>query len=59
ADQLSEESSSSGLKYLVFIKSSFQDSNVSKPNIERPWLSEAEGFNLPNYDTGGILPSES
>ncbi|GKC44582.1 hypothetical protein Tco_1062304, partial [Tanacetum coccineum] len=26
---------------------------------ERPWLSEAEGFILPNHDVGGILPAES
>ncbi|GKG39877.1 hypothetical protein Tco_0464022, partial [Tanacetum coccineum] len=24
-----------------------------------PWLSKAEGFNLPNHDTGRILPTES
>ncbi|GJT59119.1 retrovirus-related pol polyprotein from transposon TNT 1-94, partial [Tanacetum coccineum] len=44
---------------LVFVKSSTDDTNVSIPNIERPWLSKAEGFNLPNHDTGRILPSES
>ncbi|GJV76533.1 hypothetical protein Tco_1508117 [Tanacetum coccineum] len=33
--------------------------NVSKLNDERPWLSEAEGFNFPNHDIGRILPSES
>ncbi|GJY49786.1 retrovirus-related pol polyprotein from transposon TNT 1-94 [Tanacetum coccineum] len=27
--------------------------------VERPWLSEAEGFILPNHDTGRILPAES
>ncbi|GJR68894.1 hypothetical protein Tco_0014959 [Tanacetum coccineum] len=27
--------------------------------MERPWLSEAEGFKLPNHDTGKILPPES
>nr|GEU30469.1 retrovirus-related Pol polyprotein from transposon TNT 1-94 [Tanacetum cinerariifolium] len=27
--------------------------------IERPWLSEAEEFTLPNHDTGRILPAES
>ncbi|GJU22815.1 hypothetical protein Tco_1156157 [Tanacetum coccineum] len=32
---------------------------VSIPGVERPWLSEAEGFILPNYDTGRILPVES
>nr|GEW11321.1 retrovirus-related Pol polyprotein from transposon TNT 1-94 [Tanacetum cinerariifolium] len=29
------------------------------PGVERPWLSEAEGFILPNHDIGRILPSES
>ncbi|GJW82983.1 hypothetical protein Tco_0156128 [Tanacetum coccineum] len=33
--------------------------NVSIPAVERPWLSEAEGFKLPNHDTGRILPDES
>ncbi|GJX76066.1 hypothetical protein Tco_0322877 [Tanacetum coccineum] len=27
--------------------------------VERPWLSEAEGFTLPNHNTGRILPAES
>ncbi|GKC81249.1 retrovirus-related pol polyprotein from transposon TNT 1-94 [Tanacetum coccineum] len=35
------------------------DTNVSMPGVERPWLSEAEGFILPNHDTGTILPTES
>nr|GEU87014.1 copia protein [Tanacetum cinerariifolium] len=35
------------------------DSKVSIPGVERPWLSEAEGFILPNHDTGRILPAES
>ncbi|GKC16276.1 retrovirus-related pol polyprotein from transposon TNT 1-94 [Tanacetum coccineum] len=29
------------------------------PVTERPWLSEAKGFILPNHDTGRILPAES
>ncbi|GJS84157.1 hypothetical protein Tco_0750698 [Tanacetum coccineum] len=29
------------------------------PSSSRPWLSEAEGFILPNHDTGRILPAES
>ncbi|GKD61652.1 retrovirus-related pol polyprotein from transposon TNT 1-94, partial [Tanacetum coccineum] len=32
---------------------------VSIHGVERPWLSEAEGFILPNHDTGRILPAES
>ncbi|GJT92674.1 hypothetical protein Tco_1081519 [Tanacetum coccineum] len=58
-DQLIEDSSSSGLKDLVFIKSSADDTKVSIPGVERPWFFEAEGFILPNHDTGRILPSES
>ncbi|GJY50373.1 hypothetical protein Tco_0441220, partial [Tanacetum coccineum] len=59
ADQLTKQTSNSGQKDLVFVKSSFEDSNVSKPNVEWPWLSESEGFNLPNHDAGRILPPES
>ncbi|GKD74258.1 retrovirus-related pol polyprotein from transposon TNT 1-94, partial [Tanacetum coccineum] len=32
---------------------------AKRPGVERPWLSEAEGFILPNHDTSRILPSES
>ncbi|GJR63025.1 retrovirus-related pol polyprotein from transposon TNT 1-94 [Tanacetum coccineum] len=35
------------------------NTKVTIPGVERPWLSEAEGFILPNHDTGRILPSES
>nr|GEU63922.1 retrovirus-related Pol polyprotein from transposon TNT 1-94 [Tanacetum cinerariifolium] len=35
------------------------DTKVSIPGVERPWSSEAEGFILPNHDTGRILPAES
>ncbi|GJW95992.1 hypothetical protein Tco_0177800 [Tanacetum coccineum] len=35
------------------------DAKVSIPSVERPWLSEAKGFILPNHDTGRILPAES
>nr|GEX33270.1 hypothetical protein [Tanacetum cinerariifolium] len=48
-----------GKKDLVFIKSSADYTNVSKLNVEIPWLFEAKGFNLPNYDTGRILSTES
>ncbi|GKD24066.1 hypothetical protein Tco_1225769, partial [Tanacetum coccineum] len=57
-DQLIEDSSSSGLKDLVFVKSSADDTKVTIPGVERSWLSEPEGFILPNHDTGRILPSE-
>ncbi|GJS33707.1 hypothetical protein Tco_0532089 [Tanacetum coccineum] len=29
----------------------FDDTKVSIPNVERPWLSKTEGFNFPNHDT--------
>ncbi|GJW97150.1 hypothetical protein Tco_0178958, partial [Tanacetum coccineum] len=34
------------------------DTKVTIPGVERPWLSEAEAFIMPNHDTGRILPSE-
>ncbi|GJX15214.1 retrovirus-related pol polyprotein from transposon TNT 1-94 [Tanacetum coccineum] len=49
----------SGQKDLVFVKSSADDTKVSILCVERPWLSEAEGFILPNHDTSRILPAES
>ncbi|GJX80921.1 hypothetical protein Tco_0329070 [Tanacetum coccineum] len=58
-DQLTKDPSSSGKKDLVFVKSSADDIKVSIPSVERPWLSEAEGFILSNHDTGRILPNES
>ncbi|GJV48902.1 retrovirus-related pol polyprotein from transposon TNT 1-94, partial [Tanacetum coccineum] len=59
ADQLTEDPSSSGQKDIIFVKSSADDTKVSIPGVERPWLSEFEGFIMPNYDTGRILPVES
>nr|GEV48077.1 retrovirus-related Pol polyprotein from transposon TNT 1-94 [Tanacetum cinerariifolium] len=58
-DQLIEDPSSSGQKDLVLVKSSANDTKVSIPGVERPWLSEDEGFTLPNHDTGRILPPKS
>ncbi|GJR52170.1 hypothetical protein Tco_1402691 [Tanacetum coccineum] len=49
----------SGQKDLIFVKSSADDTKVSILGVERPWLSEAEGFILPNHDTGIILLAES
>nr|GEX61957.1 hypothetical protein [Tanacetum cinerariifolium] len=46
-------------KKTVFVKPLADDTKVSIPSVERPWLSEAEGFILPNHDTGRILPVES
>ncbi|GJW37092.1 hypothetical protein Tco_0060012, partial [Tanacetum coccineum] len=50
---------SSEQKDSVFVKYLTDDTKVSIPNVERPWLSEVEGANLPNHDNGRILPSES
>ncbi|GJY32053.1 hypothetical protein Tco_0415548 [Tanacetum coccineum] len=58
-DQLTEDPSSSGQKDLVFVKSLANDTKVSKPGVERSWLSEAEAFILPNHDTNRIPPPES
>ncbi|GJV12861.1 hypothetical protein Tco_1354402 [Tanacetum coccineum] len=58
-DQLTKDSSNSGLKDIVFVKSLFDDTKVTIPGVERPRLSEVEGFILPNHDTGRILPYES
>ncbi|GJZ33303.1 hypothetical protein Tco_0578739 [Tanacetum coccineum] len=35
------------------------DTKVSIPGVERPWLSEAKAFILPNHDTSRIFPAES
>ncbi|GKG11354.1 hypothetical protein Tco_0342754, partial [Tanacetum coccineum] len=58
-DQLIKDPSSSGKKDLVFVSSSANDTKVSIPGVERPWLSQAEGFIPPNHDTDRILPAES
>ncbi|GJS00271.1 hypothetical protein Tco_0316779 [Tanacetum coccineum] len=54
-----QDPSSSGQKGLVFVKILANDTKVSIPGVERPWLSEAEGFILPNHETGRILLAES
>ncbi|GJR77915.1 hypothetical protein Tco_0090280 [Tanacetum coccineum] len=38
-DQLTEDPSSSGQKYLVFVKSLADNTKVSIPDVERPWLN--------------------
>ncbi|GKD70506.1 hypothetical protein Tco_1324596, partial [Tanacetum coccineum] len=49
--QLTEDPFSSRVKDLVFVKSSADDTKVTITGVERPWLSEAEGFILLNHDT--------
>ncbi|GJU41696.1 retrovirus-related pol polyprotein from transposon TNT 1-94 [Tanacetum coccineum] len=46
-DQLAEDPSSSGQKDLVFVKSSADDTKVSIPGVEIPWLSEGEVCSTP------------
>ncbi|GKB01734.1 retrovirus-related pol polyprotein from transposon TNT 1-94 [Tanacetum coccineum] len=58
-DQLTDDPSSSGQTDLVFVKSSLDDTKMSIPVVERPWLSKARGLKLPNHDTGRIFPFES
>ncbi|GJT22779.1 retrovirus-related pol polyprotein from transposon TNT 1-94 [Tanacetum coccineum] len=58
-DRLTEDPSNSGQKDLIFIKSSVDDTKVTILDVKRPWLSEAEGFILPNHDTSRILLAES
>nr|GEX53450.1 hypothetical protein [Tanacetum cinerariifolium] len=58
-DQLTKDPSSSGQKDLVFVNSSANDTKVSIPGVERPWLSEVKGFILPNHDADRILPTDS
>nr|GEW42714.1 hypothetical protein [Tanacetum cinerariifolium] len=45
-DQLTKDPSSYGQKDLVFVKSLANDTKVSIPGVERPWLSEAEDESL-------------
>nr|GEY13737.1 retrovirus-related Pol polyprotein from transposon TNT 1-94 [Tanacetum cinerariifolium] len=47
-DQLTKDPSSSRQKDLVFVKSSADDTKVSIPGVERPWLSKVEA---PDYDS--------
>nr|GEY36567.1 hypothetical protein [Tanacetum cinerariifolium] len=46
-------------KVKVLIALAEDNDAVSKEGVKRPWLSKAEGFTLPNHDTGRILPPES
>ncbi|GJY82345.1 hypothetical protein Tco_0495721 [Tanacetum coccineum] len=58
-DHLTKDTSSSGQKDLVFVKSSADNSIRYTPDGEKPCLSEAEGLILPNHDTDRILSVES
>ncbi|GJU36408.1 hypothetical protein Tco_1184762 [Tanacetum coccineum] len=58
-DQLTEDTSSSGPKDLVFVKSSADNSEVSITGSNKPKLSEAEDSTLSNHDTGKVPSNES
>ncbi|GJY98234.1 retrovirus-related pol polyprotein from transposon TNT 1-94 [Tanacetum coccineum] len=55
----SVNTSNSGPKDLVFVKSSADNSNVSITSSNKPRLSEAEDYTLPNFDTGKVPSDES
>ncbi|GJT39287.1 hypothetical protein Tco_0939152 [Tanacetum coccineum] len=58
-DQLTEDTSSSRPKDLVFVNSSADNSNVSITSSNKPRLSEAEDSTLTNHDTGKVSSNES
>nr|GEW18420.1 hypothetical protein [Tanacetum cinerariifolium] len=64
-DQLTEDTSSSVPKDLVFVKSLADDSEVSITGSNKPKLSEAEDSTLSNHDAGkqmnlqSVAPSSS
>ncbi|GJX07390.1 putative ribonuclease H-like domain-containing protein [Tanacetum coccineum] len=51
-DQLNEDTSTSGLKDPVFVKSSTDNSEVSITGSNKPKLSKVEDYTLSNHDTG-------
>ncbi|GJQ97458.1 retrovirus-related pol polyprotein from transposon TNT 1-94 [Tanacetum coccineum] len=58
-DQLTEDTSSSGPKDPVFVKSSVDNSEVSITSSNKPKLSETEDSTLSNHDTGKVPSNES
>ncbi|GJV67106.1 hypothetical protein Tco_1482615 [Tanacetum coccineum] len=58
-DQLTKDTSSSGPKYPVLVKSSADNSKVSITGSNKPKLSEAEVSTLSNHDTGKVPSNES
>ncbi|GJR86061.1 hypothetical protein Tco_0210072 [Tanacetum coccineum] len=58
-DQLTKDTSNSGPKDLVFVKSSADNSEVSITGSNKPKLSETEDSTLSNHDTGKVLSNES
>ncbi|GKG04467.1 hypothetical protein Tco_0314854, partial [Tanacetum coccineum] len=58
-DQLIEDTSSSGPKDPLFVKSLADNSAVSITGSNKPKLSEAEDYTLSNLDTGKVPSNES
>ncbi|GKE49052.1 hypothetical protein Tco_1480310 [Tanacetum coccineum] len=58
-NQLTEDTSSSGLKNPVFVKSLEDNSEVSITGSNKPKLSEAQNSTLSNHDTGEVPSNES
>ncbi|GJX48664.1 retrovirus-related pol polyprotein from transposon TNT 1-94 [Tanacetum coccineum] len=58
-DQLTKDTSNSGPKDLVFVKSLADNLNVSITSSNKPRLSEAEDSTLPNHDIGKVPSDES
>ncbi|GJU25659.1 hypothetical protein Tco_1164280 [Tanacetum coccineum] len=58
-DQLTENTSISRLKDLMFVKSSTDNSEVSITGSNKPKLSEAEDSTLSNHDTGKVPLNET
>ncbi|GJW40724.1 hypothetical protein Tco_0066569 [Tanacetum coccineum] len=58
-NQLTKDTSSSGPKDPVFIKSSANNSEMSITGSNKPKLSGAEDFTLSNHDTGKVPSNES
>ncbi|GJZ96954.1 retrovirus-related pol polyprotein from transposon TNT 1-94 [Tanacetum coccineum] len=58
-DQLIEDTSSSGPKDPLFVKSLADNSEVSITGSNKPKLSEAEDSTLSNHDTGKVPSNES
>ncbi|GJT73582.1 hypothetical protein Tco_1032868 [Tanacetum coccineum] len=58
-DQLTKDTSSSGPKDLVFVKSSTNNSEVSITDYNKSKLSRAKDFTLSNHDTGKVPSNES
>ncbi|GKD48957.1 hypothetical protein Tco_1277933 [Tanacetum coccineum] len=58
-DKLTKDTSSSGPKDLVFVKSSADNSEVSIIGSNKPKLSEVEDSSLTNHDTSKVPSNES